>query len=46
MNSLSLVRMGFSVLLLIGLWLSYEGWIADRPGSWEKPDTFAAEPRE
>lgn len=33
MNDLSLVRMGFSVLVLAGFWLTYVGWIAKPPAS-------------
>ena len=28
MNAISLVRIGFSLLVLAGLWLTYTGWIA------------------
>jgi len=33
MNDLPLVRVGFSVLVLVGLWLTYVGWIAKPPVS-------------
>jgi len=31
MNAISLVRIGFSLLVLAGLWLTYTGWIAKPP---------------
>ena len=31
MNAISLVRIGFGLLVLAGLWLTYTGWIAKPP---------------
>jgi hypothetical protein len=31
MNMMPIVRIGFGVLVLIGLWLTFVGWIARRP---------------
>jgi hypothetical protein len=31
MNMMPIVRIGFGVLVLIGLWLTYVGWIARQP---------------
>jgi hypothetical protein len=33
LNRLPVVRIGFSLLVLIGLWLTYVGWIAKSPGA-------------
>jgi hypothetical protein len=30
-GAVPLVRAGFGVLVLIGLWLTYAGWIAESP---------------
>jgi hypothetical protein len=31
MNAISLVRIGFGLIVLAGLWLTYRGWIAKAP---------------